>query len=71
MIKPNELRDLDLHTTNGWEWFDGSLDFLFNSKTQELFSHSEVDGSTEIICRIKDVEQLKEVVYLTFGAELC
>lgn len=70
MITRQQLVDMLLITTNGWEWYDFDSDFLYNSKTKELFSHNEVDGELDFICKIKNQDQFKEVVYLNFGTEL-
>lgn len=46
-------------------------DIEFNQKTNELFYHSCVDGSTELYRKVSDFEDLKQALYdgfkLKFG----
>lgn len=70
MIRVDELRDKGLITKNNWEWYNGHFDFMYNSKTQELFSHDEVDGQLDFLCKVNNTPQLVDIVYATFNIDL-
>lgn len=51
------------HLFGDWE------DIEFNQKTNELFYHSCVDGSTDLYRKVKDFEDLKQALYDGFGLD--
>ena len=63
MITREQLKELDFLSTDYTLYYDvGNWDYEYNIKTQELFSHCEVDGTTEFIARITDIEKFKELI---------
>jgi len=69
MVTKEQLEFCNFNQINGHEFLHDSHDFLFNIKTQELFFTD--DGMCEeLICKIKDIEHLKEVIFAWDGTEL-
>lgn len=64
-INNEQLKDIGLtqypsprqHLWGDWE------DLEFNTRTNELFYHSCVDGELELCCRVTDFEHLKQAIY--------
>lgn len=52
------------HLFGDWE------DIEFNQKTNELFYHNCVDGSTELYRKVKDFEDLQEALWDGFKYEI-
>jgi len=68
MITKEQLNEIDFVSIDGTEYFDVPIwDAMFNIKTQTLFSHNEVNGETEEICKVTDIEKLKELYDLLFN----
>jgi hypothetical protein len=73
MITKEQLRQA------GFEpWFDKSetlwtfdMDrILYNIKEQTLYDADEVYGDHEKLCRVQDIEELRELVYSYFQVEI-
>jgi hypothetical protein len=63
MIKKEELNSIGFRSGNGYEFYDvGSWDFMYNIKTQKLYSHCEVHGDLEFLTSVNDIEKLKELL---------
>lgn len=60
MIRAKDLENtvFCLHKNN-IEFFTGDWNYMFNIAEQNLYLHSEVDGSLELLGHITDVETLK------------
>jgi len=63
MIRKEELNSIDFRSDNGYEFYDvGIWDFMYNIKTQKLYSHCEVYGDLEFLTSVNDIEKLKELL---------
>ncbi len=67
-MSPEELKVIGLiqypypkqHLWGDWE------DLEYNTKTKELFWHDCGNGDLTLICKIKDIEHLKQTIYDNF-----
>ena len=67
-MSPEELKEIGLnpypsprqHLWGDWE------DLEYNTKTKELFYHNCVNGDLTLVCKIKDIEHLKQTIYDNF-----
>lgn len=57
-IKREDLEKIDFISDNGYEYYDGVFDFMFDVKEQCLYSHCEVDGKLEKIGVVKSIGEL-------------
>jgi len=65
MITKEQLKNIDFYTKDGIEYYDyWSFDFMFNIKTQKLYSHCETYGDVEYLTSVNEIEKLKEILEL-------
>jgi len=65
MITKGQLEDIDFRTLDDVEYYDvGTWDYMFNIKTQKLYTHCEVYGDVEHLADVSDIENLKEILEL-------
>jgi pectin methylesterase-like acyl-CoA thioesterase len=63
MITREQLEEIGFLSPDNTLYYDtGMWDYEYNVKTQKLFSHCEVDGDTEFIARVTDIEKFKEII---------
>ena len=64
MITRDDLRNLEFACFNKDRslFYDGLFDYMFDIKTQILYSHCEVNGNIEELALIKTIEQFKELL---------
>ena len=64
-ITKAQLEAIGFRSKDATLYYDvGDWDYEYNIKTQELFSHCEVDGVTELITRVTSIEKLEELIEL-------
>ena len=62
MITKEQLESIDFRTKDGTLYHDYyRFDFEYNIKSQDLYDFNEVNGETEYICSVVDINQLKEL----------
>lgn len=67
-ITKEQLETVNLHQYREHSHLFGDFeDVEFNQKTNELFYHNCLDGSTELYRKVKDFEDLKQALYDGFG----
>lgn len=67
-MTPEDLKLIGLHpypSPKQHLWGDYE-DLEFNFKTKELFYHNCVNGDLDFICKVKDIEHLKQAIYDAF-----
>jgi hypothetical protein len=65
MITKEQLKNIGFYTTDDVEYYDyWSFDYMFNIKTQKLYSHCEVYGDVEYLTIVNEIEKLKEILEL-------
>jgi len=65
MITREQLREVGFSSRDYRLYYDAyTFDYLYNINTQELFSHCEVSGDTELIARVTNIEIFKELIEL-------
>ena len=69
MITKEQLAEIGFHRWRGTEYCDLDCVYVFCIKTQEIFTYNYHEDSLEPICRVKDIEHLEEVLYLTSGVD--
>jgi len=63
MITREQLKEVGFTSRDYTLYYDAyTFDYQYNVKTQELFSHCEVAGDTELITRVTDIEKFKELI---------
>lgn len=63
MISKEQLESIGFSTEDNTLYYDApNWDFEYNIKTQELFSFNELDGETEFLCRVTDINKLEELI---------
>lgn len=63
-MKSKDLKEIGYESTDGFEWINLDKGLLYDKRLKELFYWTEVDNSTEPICKIKTFEQLEELTFL-------
>ena len=63
MITKEQLEEIGFSSTDDCEYYDvGSWDFIYNIKTQKLYSHCEVYGDVEFLANVNNIEKLKKLL---------
>lgn len=63
MITREQLNSIDYTSKDGTEYFIfGSLEYMFNIKTQQLWHTNDGVGEPEFLCVVMDFEKLKELL---------
>ncbi len=63
MITKEQLEDIEFHSRDGCEYYDvGNWDFMYNIKTQKLYSHCEIYGDVEFLANVNNIEKLKDIL---------
>ena len=63
MITRAQLNEIGFSSEDNTLYYDApNWDFEYNIKTQDLYRFSEVDGATDHLCRVTNIETLKEIL---------
>lgn len=63
MITREQLKEVGFTSIDYTLYYDvPNWDYEYNIKTQELFDHCEVEGATELIAKVTDIEKFKELI---------
>jgi len=63
MITKEQLKENGFSSKNGFEYYDwGTWDFMYNIKTQKLYSHCEVYGDVDFLANVNNIEKLKKLL---------
>ena len=63
MITKEQLEKIGFRSTDTTLYYDvDTWDYEYNIKTQELFSHCEVYGSTEFLTKVTNIEKFIELI---------
>lgn len=63
-MRVEDLMDLGFFRENHQEFINMREGLLYDSRTRDLYTWSEVDNSTEYVCPVHSKEQLEELIYL-------
>ena len=65
MITKEELNSIDYVSEDGTEYVcPGDWEYMFNIKTQELWNINDGFGEPEILCRVTNIDKLKDLLQI-------
>lgn len=65
MITQSQLNSIGYFICgNQYEFFNGSFDYLFNIRTQDLWSINDGVGEPEFVCKCVDIKELIKLLKL-------
>jgi hypothetical protein len=63
MITKQQLEEIGFKSKDTTLYYDvDTWDYEYNIKTQELFNHCEVEGATEFLTKVTDIEKFIELI---------
>lgn len=63
MITKEQLNQICFYSNDGTYYYDeGTFDYEFNIKNQELWYYNDGCGGEEFLCKVTDIEELKTLI---------
>jgi len=63
MINKEQLNSINFISDDGTYYYDkGTFDYQYNIKNQELWYYNDGYGDEEFMCRVTDIEELKNLI---------
>jgi len=62
MITKAQLEENGFRSLGGHIYYYDVYDFCFNIRTQSIYAINELDGEEEFLCKVTDVNKLKDLM---------